>query len=271
MRSRVNWKVPVLVIVIIGAFYLYNSKLGGVSGPVEVAADSVIFRRGCANPDAACLELSFVFPSVQSSIPSRLTRSMMSDYLLMVEDSGSVSSMNEFKARLVDHTLRFDSSYTDFSSNFSDASYISWYVAIDYEVIRNDERILTLRYDYSDYMGGAHGMYSFHYQNIDLKDAKILGLSDVFESIDGLYSVADSAFSAKYLAGDGADEPMFGFPNDKFVLPREFGFGAKGLILHYNVYEIACYAQGDIVLEIPYSELEAYLKSDWKFLVRLGQ
>ena len=53
------------------------------------------------------------------------------------------------------------------------------------------------------------------------------------------------------------EDYFFGEP---FHLPDNIGYSEEGLILLYNVYEIASYAQGYTEFRIPFSELNTYLK-----------
>ena len=135
---------------------------------------------------------------------------------------------------------------------------------IDFEVLKNDGKILTLCYFYSDYMGGAHGVQSYHYKNLDIRKSKELALSDIFENMDDFYAIAESSFNEKYQSERESGE--FWFTNNKYEFSQEYGFGSKAFILHYNAYEIASYAQGDIIIEIPYSKLKGILKSNWNYL-----
>lgn len=264
MIKNFNWKFPLLLLIVIGAYYIYSTKFSTPRAPVNIVADSVVFKRGCNNAESACLKLNFSFPAFPGRISSKLSESIYSDYLLMIEDSTEVNHIEAFKNKLVDISYRYDSSFVEFSSSFPDASNIEWFVKIDFETLRNDGKILTLKYFYADYMGGAHGMQSYHYKNLDIRKSKELGLADIFENIDDFYKVAETAFNGKYQPD--RDAGMFWFANNKFELPVGYGFGSKTFILHYNAYEIANYAQGDLIIEIPYSKLKGMLKSKWNYL-----
>jgi hypothetical protein len=50
---------------------------------------------------------------------------------------------------------------------------------------------------------------------------------------------------------------FFGKP---FHLPENIGYGDEGIILLYNVYEVASYAQGYTEFAIPYDIAESFLK-----------
>lgn len=264
MIKNFNWKFPLLLLVVVGAYYIYSTKFSNPRAPLSIVADSVVFKRGCNNAESACLKLNFSFPAFPERISSNLSESIYSDYLLMIEDSSEVKNIEAFKNKLVDISYRYDSSFVDFSSSFPDASNIDWFVNIAFETLRNDTKILTLRYFYTDYMGGAHGMQSYHYKNLDIRKSKKLELTDIFKNIDDFYTVAETAFNEKYQSD--RDSGAFWFANNKYELPQEYGFGSKAFILHYNAYEIASYAQGDIVIGIPYSKLKGILKENWNYL-----
>ena len=51
-------------------------------------------------------------------------------------------------------------------------------------------------------------------------------------------------------------EAKFNFTDNKFRLPANIAFTEPGLELHYNKYEVAPHAYGDINITIPYSELK---------------
>jgi len=50
------------------------------------------------------------------------------------------------------------------------------------------------------------------------------------------------------------------FFGEAFQLPENIGFNDEGIILFYNVYEIAAYAIGITEFTIPYEEVAIHLK-----------
>ena len=51
------------------------------------------------------------------------------------------------------------------------------------------------------------------------------------------------------------------FEKEKFYLPNNIGFTKKGIALCYNQYEVASYADGPIVLTLPFNEVKKYLST----------
>ena len=55
------------------------------------------------------------------------------------------------------------------------------------------------------------------------------------------------------------EDVFFGKP---FQLPENIGYSDDGLVLLYNVYEVASYDQDYIEFVIPFEELGSYLKME---------
>ena len=53
------------------------------------------------------------------------------------------------------------------------------------------------------------------------------------------------------------DDYFFG---DPFHLPANIGINDEGILMLYNVYEIASYAQGITEFTIPFEDVERFLK-----------
>jgi hypothetical protein len=49
------------------------------------------------------------------------------------------------------------------------------------------------------------------------------------------------------------------FEDEKFYLPQNIFYTDKGLLLYYNSYEAASYADGPKELLLPYKEVNEYL------------
>jgi hypothetical protein len=164
---------------------------------------------------------------------------------------------DHLKDMLVKNSMSFDSSYVEFVKQFG--SGMEWYIKMDFTQLLRTNRLVTFRYEHSSYLGGAHDLYGYHYLNIDLKKSKKLGLKDLFSDMDRFKAIAQKAFTEEFLKNP-ADATEYWMADDgSYVLPKEFGLTGKGLLLHYNIYEIASFTRGDIELLIPYTDLKEIL------------
>jgi len=111
-------------------------------------------------------------------------------------------------------------------------------------------------------------MYGYHYQNIDLRKSRPLSLNDIVSNTKQFSELAEKLFKGRV----GVDHLNgYWFEGGKFSLPREFGLSENGIVLHYNVYEIASFADGDLVFEIPYSSMGGMLSKRFRYLAEEGK
>jgi len=118
------------------------------------------------------------------------------------------------------------------------------------------------------YTGGAHGNYSSTMYCLDVQNKKQMSLSDVIK-IDSntLQRILEKNFRKEYnvKTTDALNTVLF----DNYLKPnKNFYFNSSGLAFMYNPYEVASYAQGQIVVFIPFTELKPYLLP--AFVARMG-
>jgi len=55
----------------------------------------------------------------------------------------------------------------------------------------------------------------------------------------------------------------FGWPDGRFALNDNYGFGEKALYFFFNDYEIAPHAMGATLVEIPYAEIRDLIRPEF--------
>lgn len=125
---------------------------------------------------------------------------------------------------------------------------------MDVEVRYMSNDILTLQSDYFEFSGGAHGRSGLHYWNYNPTTGKRLENKALFKDLEGFTAFAKAAFIKTH----GSIE-QFWFEDKVFILPASIGFSQEGMLLFYNVYEIASYADGTFQLTFTWEEIEDYL------------
>lgn len=265
--------IPVIAIVVVLAiavslivWYMSNANS---SEPISVSTDSVVFKKGCYAADSSCLYISFHFPVVDRDKDGRLSMLLNSDFLQMVGDSLKESASGTIKDHLSNIARQYDSSFVDYTGAFPSGAVNTWYLKVRYNILINDGKILSIQYFSDDYMGGAHGTYRYHYLNLALKQPHPLAISDMVSDLVVFSERAEEAFRHHFKIPEGKSLDNFWFPQGKFLLPSEYGFSKEGIVLHYNVYEIAPYSDGDIKVVVPYSSIKDILNSDWSYLVEV--
>ncbi len=154
----------------------------------------------------------------------------------------------------------FNDEYLQFTSDYPEDSEPVWELSIETELTYQSEEIITIAISTYEFKGGAHGNDQIKLLNLDAKTGKALHLSSIINDIDGFTTLAESQFMASLENNKdhlNIENFFFGKP---FQLPENIGFSEEGIILIYNVYEVASYDMGYTEFMISFEEAMPYLK-----------
>jgi hypothetical protein len=153
----------------------------------------------------------------------------------------------------------FDNEYKTFKDDFSDSTQ-EWEALIESEVNYENETILCVTVNSYLDTGGAHGNSHVTFLNFDKKSGQRLERTDIIKDEEGLKKLAIPYFekATKPLSNDEEVQDMFF--GEAFQLPENIGFNKEGVILLYNIYEIASYVQGVTEFTIPYDKAKPFIK-----------
>ncbi|MGB5653221.1 MAG: DUF3298 domain-containing protein [Robiginitalea sp.] len=116
-----------------------------------------------------------------------------------------------------------------------------------------DPSLLTLHMETYIFTGGAHGYGATRYLNFDKKTGAELSGTELLNDPEAFSEFAEKAFRKTYDIPEEApiNSTGFMFAENRFTLPENIGLAAEGIVLHYNPYEVASYADGALILKIP--------------------
>ncbi|MCR9227254.1 MAG: DUF3298 and DUF4163 domain-containing protein [Flavobacteriaceae bacterium] len=203
-------------------------------------------------------------PKIAINIPNALDNSPVSKTINRSLREEIISIMSFSEDRTIDtmeKALRsFTDSYKELKTKFPDE--IQWEATIDGEIVYEDEKIITLILNSYSFTGGAHGYASTSYLNFDKKTGKELENPELFNDYEGFEDFAEEKFrDQEQIPQDkNINATGFMFEGDSFHLSNNLGYTTEGLQLIYNQYEVASYADGPIVLVLPYNEVNPFLK-----------
>lgn len=154
----------------------------------------------------------------------------------------------------------FTNTYTDLKSQFAEEA-TPWQVEVTALVCYEDDNILTIKIDSYLFTGGAHGYNTRNYLNFNKLTAEELNIDALFKPNTDFTAYADFKFRLQEGIPMEANinSTGFMFAAEIFYLPKDIGYTPEGIQLFYEQYEITSYADGPIILTIPYLELEKYL------------
>lgn len=183
--------------------------------------------------------------TIAEAINSEINHTIMSE--LHIGDSENITSTT------VEESIdTFNQEYKNFMKDFPDSAQV-WDAEIDGEVIYQSNEIISVSITSYVNTGGAHGIFHMSFLNFNAETGKRIPNGNLFNDITAFNKLAKTYFDTTI-----KDKSTL-FEKDNFTLPVNIGYTEEGLILAYNVYEIAPYSTGLIDFTIPYDEADDYL------------
>lgn len=153
----------------------------------------------------------------------------------------------------------FINSYEELKKEFPDET-LGWEAKIDAKVDYSSDKVLNIKLNHYTYTGGAHGYEGNRSLLFNPETGKELTRKDFLKDEAGFKAFAENEFRKKYKIPAGAiNATGLMFENEVFELPQNIFFTKNGLLLYYNTYEVASYADGAKELLLPYDQLTNYL------------
>ncbi|PXY44667.1 DUF3298 and DUF4163 domain-containing protein [Flavobacterium hydrophilum] len=158
-------------------------------------------------------------------------------------------------------TDSFISSYEEMYKKFPTETF-GWEAKVKGNVEYQSDQILNIKLDHYTFTGGAHGYQGFRSLIFNPNTGKAIFNDELFKNEKEFKVYAEKEFRSKYNIPAKANINATGlmFENDKFQLPQNIFYTQEGLLLYYNSYEAASYADGPKELLFPYEKVSKYLK-----------
>lgn len=155
----------------------------------------------------------------------------------------------------------FISSYDELKTEFPKDTF-GWEGKVEGSIVYQTENVLNIKIDHYTYTGGAHGYQGVRSLIFNPKTGKIITNEQLFNDVNAFTKFAEQKFRTAYKIPENAAINSTGlmFEDEKFALPMTMIFSKKGLLLYYNSYEAASYADGPKEIQLTFAELEPYLK-----------
>ncbi len=140
------------------------------------------------------------------------------------------------------------------TNNYLDIGYgIEW---------ANDDQISVL-FTNSDFTGGVHPNYNFTVLNYDLKNSREITFAEIFKpKAKYLKFISDYSIDVlkKRFKENGDDETIKSGAAAKAENFKSWNLVKKGLMITFDPYQVASYAEGSQTVIIPYSKLSQILQ-----------
>ncbi|MEO9512322.1 MAG: DUF3298 and DUF4163 domain-containing protein [Flavobacteriaceae bacterium] len=206
-------------------------------------------------------------PKVEINIPKALDKTAIAGTIntAMTEEVIALLSFDEEKeiSSVADAVASFTRSFEELIERFPDET-VGWEATLDSEVVYEDKNVISLVLNTYTFTGGAHGYGSTTYLNFDKLKGTEFENRELFKDMEGFLKFAESKFRVQETIpqDENINSTGFMFERDTFHLAENIGYTPDGIQLVYNQYEIASYADGPVILTLPYAEINKYLNSE---------
>ncbi len=214
------------------------------------------------NECSDCPVFSIQIPKAQgkTSLALAINRAVKEEIisLLLFEEEGEANTLEGAMAS-------FKTGYSETKERFSDEN-TPWEATVKGNISYEDTTHLTIEISAYIFTGGAHGYSSQMFLNFDKEKGKEIESWELFANQEDFEIFAEQKFREKEAipADKSINHTGLMFEKDRFYLPENIGFTEDGIQLLYNPYEVASYADGPIVLTLPFKEVRPYLATNTK-------
>ena len=211
----------------------------------------------CQEGPCPKISVEYLYPQIPEHGDSNLARAIdqwVVSAMLIREHQGVEPAF------IPDAAERFALDYRNDKEEFPDMSGV-YELTVNVTQTYDDHGLWCLKMEDYKYTGGAHGNASTSYLIYDSELEETVDFSDLIEDIDGFLELAERTFRGQLGIDSGVpiNETGFWFENDQFQLSKSIGLEDDRVVMVYNPYEIASYADGTIVVEIPLTSAAPYL------------
>jgi hypothetical protein len=189
---------------------------------------------------------------------------------LLHELGGDTTGATDFISYMKQDNQRKFGDYKNTLANMIGSNYsyegetFNWSNEMHGTCVYNSKGIVDFYFSQYYYNGGAHGINGSSYICIDVKEKKVWHLHDVLAlDTPKLSSLLETA-ARKTFALKPTDTLSLTLSVDTIPVTGSIIISDCGITFHYDPYEIACYAMGDVSLYLSYAQLGEMLKPEFK-------
>ncbi|MCC7224517.1 MAG: DUF3298 domain-containing protein [Chitinophagales bacterium] len=224
-----------------------------------VALDSIVFSKdygNCANENP-CLRVRTSTIQVKGTAAADAINSTLrlstAYFFVLGEEKATDKPMEQIGEQLHREFLELGGE-----------SPMSWEYEVGSTVLLNAHNLLSIDVGGMTYAGGAHPNHANTLLCFDTQSGKQLTLADIMKPNyqARLTQIVENKIRTLYEIPAGIALTEHGFFEDKIALTENFALTPKGITFHYSPYEVAPYAMGHIVVDIPFADIKDLIKPD---------
>lgn len=141
------------------------------------------------------------------------------------------------------------------------SEYESYFNNVQVDVMRDDNKLLSVRRTENSFQGGVHGSMFIEGVTYDVATGRAVWLTELGVSKDEMIKKLIAYFQETGMEGelfDDYQETIMGLVNDDML---QWYLNGRGVVAVFNQYDIAPYAAGYFEITIPYNQLSSFNKA----------
>lgn len=219
----------------------------------KLSIDFVAQTYNDSTDKGAAIAITIPFADAESDAAKAINKELFTTVKSVINESSEESNYEGLMQSFI-------KDYEAFKSEFPDSA-IGWEAIVESSVELNNSELICIEIDAYTFTGGAHGNTIATSKLFDPKSGKNLEIKDIIKDIPAFTKIAESKFRETFEIPTDATitSTGFWFENDTFALPLNIFFTEHDVVLHYNQYEIASYAEGSKEVRIALEDIKDLL------------
>lgn len=215
-------------------------------------------------PYAISSESCVTCATLSISIPKALDQTKLSEAINIALREEIITLLNfdeESDAQNIESAVNaFVKDYKNLQGKFPEEA-MPWEAKIIGVITFENNEIITIKLDSYLFTGGAHGYSTIRFLNFNKEKGIEMEHQELFKNINDFKTFAEAAFRDQESIPAEAliNSTGYMFETENFYLPENIGYTDTGVLLFYEPYAIASYADGPVTLTLPFSEINPFL------------
>lgn len=211
----------------------------------------------CQNKDCPKLRISYLKPKKNTEIFARLNKeneARIAQLFNTAEEDSTTNNLRQAAKGFIEEYLHFKEEYAEPSAEYE--------AELSQKTLAQTDSLVVIETTSYLYTGGAHGYGATRYSNFSTTTGKLLSHNELIADTKAFTAYAEAKFREKFKIPSEKDinAEGFFFENDTFALPENIAITNDEVLLVYNPYEAASYAQGALKFAFPKKEVAQWLK-----------
>jgi hypothetical protein len=228
------------------------SKTQSPQVPVSMAIQSVKMSKTEGDCTKACAKMSLSYPEIKGG-NSDFQIAVQEWVMAWVRDNAINAEGKAPRMTLEETSEVFIKDYQ--KEMKENAQYFHGYEVENQDtVLCKTDKVVSLRMDAYTYMGGAHPNLQATIANFDPNTGGPIFVNKVIKDQKAVLAMVEKKYIAEKSAQSGEKFKIM-TDNGHLTFPINWGYTEKGVLFHYNTYEVGPYAIGDADVFLTWEEM----------------